>query len=133
MIEKVCSSAQNNKVARVAAFFDGVICYAIFSVTFLCICGFVGNFGVPRAIDSVPMMPWDKALLIAVAVLGIFGVHHSVMARKHFKAWWTQFVPTPVERSTYILFSSLCLIGLVVFTGPGLYSAQVAHRHQRQS
>jgi methanethiol S-methyltransferase len=63
-------------------------------------------------------LAWHHALLIDVALLGIFGVQHSVMARQGFKTWWTQFIPQPVERSTYVLFSSLCLIALFYLWQP---------------
>jgi methanethiol S-methyltransferase len=112
------SSTQPNKIAQLTAFFYGLICYAIFFLTFLYACGFVGNFLVPRSIDSFPVMPWNHALLVNIALLGIFGLQHSVMARKGFKNWWTQFIPKPIERSTYVLFSSLCLIALFYFWQP---------------
>jgi methanethiol S-methyltransferase len=112
------SSTRSSKVARLAAFLYGSICYAIFFVTFLYACGFVGNFLVPRSIDSAPAISLGNALLINTALLGIFGIQHSVMARKGFKNWWTQFVAKPVERSTYVLFSSLCLIALFYFWQP---------------
>lgn len=107
-----------NRIARLAAFLYGLVCYAIFLITFLYACGFVGNFIVPHSIDSARMTSWTNALLIDVALLGIFAIQHSVMARKGFKSWWTQFVPKPIERSTYVLFSSLCLIALFYFWQP---------------
>lgn len=118
MTVQTLSFTRKDKIARLAAFLYGLVCYAIFFVTFLYACGFVGNFVVPRSIDAAPVMSWSNALLIDAALLGIFGIQHSVMARQGFKNWWTQFVPKPIERSTYVLFSSLCLIALFYLWQP---------------
>ena len=95
---------------RIAFFAYGSVSYLIFLGTFLYAVGFIGNFGVPTTLDGVRSKPLAIALAINVGLLTLFAVQHSVMARPWFKDWWTRIVPRPIERSTYVLFSSLALI-----------------------
>lgn len=98
-------------MGRTLAFVYGVVVYPVFLLTFLYAIGFVGNIGAPKTIDyGGPATPFATALLIDVILLGLFAVQHSVMARPAFKRWWTKLVPQHVERSTYVLLSSLVLI-----------------------
>ena len=94
---------------RLLGLLYGGVCYFLFLAVFLYAIGFVGNLVVPKSIDSGPLVPLAEALAVDLLLLGLFAVPHSVMARPSFKRWWARFVPPPVERSTYVLVSSLLL------------------------
>jgi methanethiol S-methyltransferase len=101
--------------------FYAAFCYLIFLITFLYLIGFVENLLVPKSIDTTDesiTRHWFIAVLINLGLISLFAVQHSVMARKGFKEKWKQFIPAPVERSTYVLFTSIVLITLYLFWQP---------------
>ena len=87
----------------------GMVVYLLFVATFLYTAGFIGNVLVPKSIDTGPTAPLMHALLVDVALLGLFAVQHSVMARRSFKRWWTCIIPPAVERSTFVLAATAAL------------------------
>lgn len=95
---------------RTAILIYGAASYAIFFGVFLYLIGFVGNFIVPATIDGEATTPFLDALIINLALVGLFGVQHSVMARPGFKRLWTRVIPKEAERNTYVLLTSVALI-----------------------
>ena len=95
------------------------IIYAIFFATFLYLIGFVAGLPVlPTNVDKGQMLPTLAAVPIDLALIAMFGLQHSIMARPAFKAAWTQIVPKPIERSVYVLAASVMLIVLFAFWSP---------------
>lgn len=88
----------------------GAVAYIVFLIAFLYAIGFVGNMYVPKTLDSGIEPSLIKAILTNTILLSVFAVQHSVMARPKFKAWFTSIFSQAMERSTYILLSSLALI-----------------------
>jgi protein-S-isoprenylcysteine O-methyltransferase Ste14 len=98
------------RVHRSVVFVYGTVAYAICLAVFAYAVGFIGNFGVPKAMDSGREVPLGRAVMVDALLLGVFAVQHSVMARSWFKRWLTRRIPIAAERSTYVLLSSLALI-----------------------
>jgi protein-S-isoprenylcysteine O-methyltransferase Ste14 len=88
-----------------------LVAYAIFFATFLYLIAFVGNLPwVPLTVDRGPEAAVGTAVAVNLAIIAIFGIQHSVMARQGFKRFWMRVVPPPAERSVYVLLASAVLI-----------------------
>ena len=106
-------------MARAVYLLFGFLSYLVFLATFLALIAFVGDFPpLPWAVDRGLVSPLPVAIGIDLALIALFGIQHSVMARPSFKAAWTRIVPAPIERSLYMLLASLCLILLYVCWRP---------------
>lgn len=95
---------------RILFLFYGAVCYVAFLGTILYTIGFAGNIIVPKTIDSKPGTSLVNAILVDASLLLLFALQHSIMARPGFKKWWTRIIPEQLERSTYVLLASLCLM-----------------------
>ena len=94
---------------RLSVFMYGVFSYLAFFVTFLYLIAFIGNLVVPKTIDSGLTIGIPQSAIIDLGLLSLFAIQHTLMARPGFKRWWTTLVPEPIERSTYVLATSISL------------------------
>src|SRR5689334_16446391 len=101
-------------MSRVGTLLFAIAAYAIFFATFLYLVCFVGNLPfAPVTVDRGPATAPTVAIVVDLALIALFGVQHSVMARQGFKRAWTKFVPEPAERSVYVLAASAALLVLM--------------------
>jgi protein-S-isoprenylcysteine O-methyltransferase Ste14 len=94
---------------RFVAFLYGIIAYLFFLASILYAIGWVEGMAVPKGIDDGATSAVSEAIVINLALMTIFALQHSVMARPQFKAWWMRMVPASIERSTYVLLASLAV------------------------
>lgn len=95
---------------RLACFIYGSACYLIFLATFLYAVAFVGGFGVGHVLDAPSSGRMGRAVIIDAALLTVFALQHSIMARRWFKERWTLLIPWAIERATYVLSASAALL-----------------------
>src|SRR5258706_8560220 len=110
MARRHAASDLSRMLKRIAFFGYGVLCYLVFFATFLYAIGFIGGFLVPTTLDGPAAVPFAKGIALDAGLLALFAIQHSVMARRWFKEKWTRIVPPELERSTYVLLSSVALI-----------------------
>ena len=97
-------------MSRLIALLYGLAAYLVFLLTFLYAVGFVSGFVVPKWIDAGTIAGPAESIIVDILLLSVFALQHSVMARRSFKKWWGRFIPSSIERSTYVLLASLALI-----------------------
>jgi protein-S-isoprenylcysteine O-methyltransferase Ste14 len=107
-------------MSRALALIFAILCYAIFFATFLYLIGFVGDLSfMPKTVNAPPSgMAPVAAAVVDVALIALFGLQHSIMARPAFKRAWTRMVPPALERSVYVLAASIALLILFALWQP---------------
>jgi protein-S-isoprenylcysteine O-methyltransferase Ste14 len=100
-------------LARALTLTYGAVVYTLFFGTFCYLIGWVADLVVPWTIDNGQPASLGVALGVNIGILSLFAVQHTVMARQAFKDWWTRFVPQPIERSTFVLFTVAILLLMV--------------------
>jgi protein-S-isoprenylcysteine O-methyltransferase Ste14 len=106
---KEMNMTRHDTPARIAILAYGLVAYASFHAAFLYLILFLADAFVPYTLASNASLPLFEALGIDAALVALFGLQHTIMARPAFKRWWTRLLPAPMERSTFVLATVACL------------------------
>lgn len=79
---------------------------------------FLAGVLVPRTVDGPVRTTTPRAVVVDLALLLLFALQHSVMARQSVKAWLGRRVPAALERTTYVLATDVCLLLVLAFWEP---------------
>jgi methanethiol S-methyltransferase len=101
------------------------VAYVGFVVVTLWTVLFLAGVVVPRGVDGPVRTNTAVAVGVDLALLLLFAVQHSVMARRGVKAWLRRRVPASLERTTYVLATDVCLVLLLLLWQP--WGGQVWH------
>ncbi|HKE66517.1 MAG TPA: NnrU family protein [Micromonosporaceae bacterium] len=104
------SPAVRRPTVRAAILGYAGIAYASFLLASAWAVLFLADVGVPLTVDRPARRATLVALLVDAALLMVFAIQHTVMARARFKQWLAALLPPAAERSTYVLASSLALM-----------------------
>lgn len=102
---------------KIASVVYGVGAYLLFLTSYLYLIGFATSV-VPHSVSGASRLPPLLAALVDVGLVTLFGLQHGIMARPGFKRRWTQFVPTHLERSTFVWIAAALVIVIVQFWQP---------------
>ena len=106
-------------MGRAVLMLAAVACYFTFFAAFLYLVGWVGAFDfMPTSVDKGLSAAPLTAALIDIGLIALFGVQHSVMARRGFKRAWTRIIPPALERSFYLLATVAVLVIMFAFWHP---------------
>lgn len=104
--------------SRRTSLFLSALAWAGFVVVVLWTVCFLAGVGVPRTVDGPTRTTTGLAVAADLGLLVLFAVQHSVMARREFKSWLRRWVPASLERTTFVLATNACLVGLLVLWQP---------------
>jgi len=103
-------------MSRLAYLLIATLCYLAFFFSFLYFVGFLAGYpDLPTHVDKGIAASVPVAVIVDIALVALFGLQHSIMARPGFKAGWTKIVPAPIERSVYCLATAAVLVVLFAF------------------
>lgn len=98
---------------RILVVLYGGLTYVLFFSMFIALIAFLENRWIPFTVDNNASSSQSSAILINISLILLFGIQHTIMARAHFKRWLTQYIPNAVERSTFVLVTSVVLVLII--------------------
>ncbi|HEX6934186.1 MAG TPA: NnrU family protein [Streptosporangiaceae bacterium] len=88
------------------------LAYAAFAASAIWAIGFLADLPAVPGVDRAGRPPSWLALVADIALLGLFAIQHTAMARSGFKRRLAAVMPAATERSTYVLAAGLLLLAV---------------------